>query len=177
MEKQILSFDYPNGTKYTWDNVEVDGVKEENGNISVTHDNDADFWSVYLRAVDGGVMCVADLPTEKHAQDLATLLRNATRSYKENGYMTVHTQIEWKDMEYAWKKTVHLEGFVNGQLMFTIDQEGTRKPKYCLKSYPFQNEVFTRANVSKVLLRDIDLEFVKRTAQMKLDAFVKLFLK
>jgi hypothetical protein len=67
------------------------------------------------------------------------------------------------------------EGHVNGQLMFIIDRKNVREPLYVLKSYPFTNDVFTRANNYKVLFEDHSPEKVKRVAATKMLNFISKF--
>lgn len=66
-------------------------------------------------------------------------------------------------------------GTVNGQIMFIIDRKNVREPLYVLKSYPFTNDVFTRANNYKILFEDHDPEKVKRVAGVKLMNFFSMF--
>lgn len=87
-----LSFDYPEGAKALWDNIEIFGCKEDTGGSTYPVDGDElpDFWTVYLHQVEGGIMAVADLPTKDHAEALAELIHNAVISFKDNGYMVLN---------------------------------------------------------------------------------------
>lgn len=86
---EVLAFDYPNGTKYEWDNIEVAPCKRgDEGVYQLDDDSETpDFWSVYLHMVTGGQMCIADLPTHTLANQFAEMLNNAVISFKDNGYM------------------------------------------------------------------------------------------
>lgn len=76
--------------KAAWDNIEVMACKvvDENGSVEPVEDDEKpDFHSVYLHQVNGGVQCIADLPTEQMAYDLANLIQNAVGSFKDNGFL------------------------------------------------------------------------------------------
>lgn len=91
-----LAFDYPNGTRYEWDNVEIAGCKDD-GESTYRVDDDSetpDFFTVYLHLTEGGTMAVADLPTEKLAQDCAEMLHNAVISFKDNGFLPLSRNAE-----------------------------------------------------------------------------------
>lgn len=75
-----------------WNNIEVSPVKvvmdDVYGNfVEVCDGKDADMWSVYLHDVNGGVQCIADCESEDDAIELRGLLKNAVRSYQENGFL------------------------------------------------------------------------------------------
>lgn len=74
----------PKAAKDKWDRVEVNAVTycPEHDCFEVCEDNHPDIycWSVYLHQIDGGVQCIADLPTEKLALDLGKLIKNASKS-------------------------------------------------------------------------------------------------
>lgn len=84
MEQDYPHLDFtPEPAKGEWDAVEVDACIEEDGSVtSGVNDEEAQFFSVYLHQVTGGVQCVADLPTRKLAEQLAELITNAAKSYK-----------------------------------------------------------------------------------------------
>lgn len=87
-----LSFEYPQRLVEPWDNLEIAGCKQDNdGNVYRLDDatEEPDFWTIYVHQVDGGVMAIADVPTEKHADDLAELINNAVISFKNNGFMPI----------------------------------------------------------------------------------------
>ena len=73
----------PASVPVKWDNVEVDPVvMDEEGNCEVTDNpEEATMWSVYLHDVKGGVQCVADVATEKQANDLAALILKAAKNF------------------------------------------------------------------------------------------------
>jgi hypothetical protein len=66
-----------------------------------------------------------------------------------------------------------LAGMVNDNLMFIISKRGVKKIKFVLQSYPFKNDVFANANNYRNLLITEDIQLAKKTAQEKLDEFVK----
>lgn len=80
-----------------------------------------------------------------------------------------------------WKKSVienETLGYIHGNLMFIIERKGKRLVRYTLKSYPFHNEVFTRANNYKKLstVPESELHQLKEYAQNVFNSYVKLFL-
>lgn len=92
-----LGFNYPNGTRYKWDNIEIAGCKDNDGSIYRVDESDneiPDFYTVYLHLTEGGTMAVADLPTEKLAQDCAEMLHNAVISFKDNGFLPLSRNAE-----------------------------------------------------------------------------------
>ena len=91
-----LDFNYPNGTRYEWDNIEIVGCKDDGGIAYRVDDDDEvpDFYTVYLHLTEGGTMAVADLPTEKLAQDCAEMLHNAVISFKDNGFLPLSRNAE-----------------------------------------------------------------------------------
>jgi hypothetical protein len=83
---QVLAF-YPEAAIDPWDAIEIDAVfEDEDGNCEVVTDSGSpiSYYSVYLHQVKGGVQCVADLSTMRHAQDLAELLEEAVKSNEFN---------------------------------------------------------------------------------------------
>lgn len=64
-----------------YNGVEVSPVRkyeeDDTTYCEVCKPDEADFWSVYLHRVSGGVECVADLPTEIEANALGDLLKAA----------------------------------------------------------------------------------------------------
>lgn len=92
-----IAFDYPNGTRYEWDNTEIAPCKDDGDGtyrLDGDEDQEPDFWTVYLHMTEGGAMAVADLPTEKLANDFAEMLNNAVISFKDNGYMPLQRHAE-----------------------------------------------------------------------------------
>lgn len=94
-----------------WNDIEVSPVREYEGNCEVCEEQDAEFWSVYLRQVEGHVKCIADLPSQELALSLEQLIRSAVVSHeqapvsvKDNGvykYLDCSTaHITEKDNEY-----------------------------------------------------------------------------
>lgn len=85
----------PEAAKGEWDNIEVSPVKYvESGldgdeiirDVEVCEEGEEDMWSVYLHQKEGGVQCIADLPTKELAMSLRELLENAVKS--------VHTDLK-----------------------------------------------------------------------------------
>lgn len=76
----------PDAATKPWASVEVEGVAYEDGRSEtdiqrVEEGEKPDFYSVYLRLLDGRAFCVADLPTKFLAEELASLLMNAAKNY------------------------------------------------------------------------------------------------
>lgn len=75
------------------------------------------------------------------------------------------------------KVTAEIAGYVINNLMFFITKKGKRNPKYVLQSYPFRNDTFAKANVTKKLFVDQNLEDVKNFAQHILVRYINLFIE
>jgi hypothetical protein len=90
-----LDLSYPHAFDHPWDNIEIERMQWD-GENDVTRiydkadEKDDDFWSVYVHQEDGGAMCIADLPTEKDADDLRVLLSKAVKMFKNNGYLSLY---------------------------------------------------------------------------------------
>ena len=82
---QFYSKDIPD----KWDNIEIEKCKLiQNKYAEPVYGNEkGDFYSVFLHDINGGVRCIADLPTKKDAIKLTSLLKNMVKSYKNNGYL------------------------------------------------------------------------------------------
>ena len=71
-----------------WDDVEVHPVWDDGeGNCDVCDKGQETYWSVYLHLVEGGVICIADLPNEKLANDFAAVIEGAVKNYVNNEYL------------------------------------------------------------------------------------------
>ncbi len=75
----------PKAAKDKWDRVEIHPVvylPEHHDCFEPCEDNDPDLycWSVYLHQIKGGIQCIADLPTRELAEQLAKLIKNASKS-------------------------------------------------------------------------------------------------
>ena len=82
IEKQIIFV--PEAAKYAWDNIEVSPIWDDgNGVAKVCERGEESYWSVYLHQFEGGVRCIADLPTEILAYQFAHLLKNAVISHTQ----------------------------------------------------------------------------------------------
>lgn len=69
----------PEEAQTGWDEIEVYSVFEnKNGFCEVVEEGQESFWSVYLHQLNGGVKCIADLPTKYDAIKLANLLELLT---------------------------------------------------------------------------------------------------
>lgn len=79
----------PDAAKTQWDCIEVEAIYDDgeiatpiqhldDGNLPVT------YHSLYLHQVDGGVHCIADVPTEKDAIELRQLIETAVRTFTKN---------------------------------------------------------------------------------------------
>lgn len=89
--KPKLNLSYPNAFKQQWDNIEIERCRDDGEDTYPIHDSEDvepnDFYSVYVHMVEGGLMCVADLPTEEAAIQLAETLKLAVKTYQDNGYL------------------------------------------------------------------------------------------
>lgn len=77
----------PAAAQGRWDDTEVSpvhyiGDKGEDGiqHMETCEEEEADLYSVYLHQLEGGVQCIADLPTKELAEQLAQLIENACQS-------------------------------------------------------------------------------------------------
>lgn len=87
--------------------------------------------------------------------------------------------IKWeKESTPIYKKSVivsYIEtyfGVVNGNTLFQIEQKGVRKPYWVLKTYPIKSNIFTKANNTKIIYKEVDLDNVKDFGQARLNEFV-----
>lgn len=70
-----------------WDNIEIQKIKQEGDEcypLAPDSDIQENYWSVYLHRIEGGVNCIADVPTYEHAIALAKLIENAVKSFRQN---------------------------------------------------------------------------------------------
>ncbi len=82
--KEVLKF-IPEEAKSKWDEIEIHPiVEDENGFCEVIDEGEESFWSVYLHQVNGGVRCIADLPTKNDALKFKQLLIEAIKTGKHN---------------------------------------------------------------------------------------------
>lgn len=80
----VLKF-IPEEAEATWDEIEIHPIVEvENGFCEVVDEGEESFWSVYLHQVNGGVRCIADLPTKNDALKFKQLLIEAFKTGKHN---------------------------------------------------------------------------------------------
>lgn len=87
-----VNFNYPEAFNSQWDDIEIERCRTEfDGTTYPIHDDNdvlpGDFWSVYVHMVEGGVMCIADVPTEEMAIQLHDMLSRAVKTYKDNGHL------------------------------------------------------------------------------------------
>lgn len=81
---KVLQF-IPEEAKSKWDDIEIHPVVEdENGFCEVIDEGEESFWSVYLHQVNGGVRCIADLPTKNDALKFKQLLIEVIKTGKQN---------------------------------------------------------------------------------------------
>lgn len=76
----------PAGATTPWDTIEVEAIYDDGKSATpVEHLDSGDYpvsyHSLYLHQVDGGVACIADVPTEKHAEDLRRLIETSVRTF------------------------------------------------------------------------------------------------
>lgn len=67
-----------------FDEIEIHPCKDYNkdGNIEQCEESEAEFWSVYVHNVEGGIYCVADCQTKEQARDLKTLILSLIKFYQ-----------------------------------------------------------------------------------------------
>lgn len=85
--KMIL---HPELITQAWDNIEVHPIGVENDVAFILDTEDEGeivYWSVYVHLVTGGIQEIADCPTKDQAIQLATLLGNAAKFYKDNNQL------------------------------------------------------------------------------------------
>lgn len=87
---EIKNFWFNETKKYpTFDNFEVHGCKEfssgkspfKESYVEQVDDDEAEFWSVYIHIVGGGLECIADCPTKEIALSLTNLLEACCKRY------------------------------------------------------------------------------------------------
>ncbi len=77
---QYLKF-IPEEADTNWDEIEINPiVEDENGYCEVVNEGEELFWSVYLHQLNGGVKCIADLPTKKDALKFSQLINSLTKT-------------------------------------------------------------------------------------------------
>jgi len=77
---QYLKF-IPEEAETKWDEIEINPiVEDENGFCEVVNEGEELFWSVYLHQLNGGVKCIADLPTKEDALKLSQLINSLTKT-------------------------------------------------------------------------------------------------
>jgi hypothetical protein len=83
----ILKF-IPEEAASDWDEIEIYPIAEDDkGFCEVTTEGKQSFWSVYLHQIEGGVRCIADLPTKNDALKLKQLLTKAATTKKRNSLL------------------------------------------------------------------------------------------
>lgn len=85
-------------TDSQWDCFEIQPIKEFEGVCEVCDPEEAEFWSVYVHLVRGGVDCIADVPGEKHAYELVAMLESVVRNKKPSvdvdyGYLEIFFEV------------------------------------------------------------------------------------
>lgn len=65
-----------------------------------------------------------------------------------------------------------INGVVNNSVMFVIQKRGVKKVTYVLQAWPFYNDLFPRANVSKILAKKDNIQDLKALAQGLLETYV-----
>jgi hypothetical protein len=75
----------PEEAETKWDEIEIHPIiEDENGYCEVINEGQESFWSVYLHQTNGGLRCVADLPTKNDALKFEQLLKEATKTRNHN---------------------------------------------------------------------------------------------
>jgi hypothetical protein len=71
----------PEEAKASWNDIEIFPIFESSdGYCEVVDEGRETFWSVYIHQVQGGVRCIADVPTKNDAKKLAELINILTVS-------------------------------------------------------------------------------------------------
>lgn len=77
---QYLKF-IPEEAETNWDEIEINPIVEnENGYCEVVDEGEELFWSVYLHQLNGGVKCIADLPTKEDALKFSQLINSLIKT-------------------------------------------------------------------------------------------------
>jgi len=69
----LPDFNYNPSKKY-YDDIEIHPIIERNNICDRCEEGEEDYWSVFLHIRKGGVECIADLKTEKQANEFALLI-------------------------------------------------------------------------------------------------------
>lgn len=76
----VLKF-IPEEAESNWNDFEIHPVfEDENGFCETVEEGKETFWSVYLHQLNGGVHCIADLPTKNDAIKFVQLLSSAFKT-------------------------------------------------------------------------------------------------
>lgn len=83
----MINIDFhPNSELKQWDNIEIHPCKVYKENDKEfweqCEENEAQFYSVYIHLIDGGLQCIADFTTKELAERFARTLRTLTMSVK-----------------------------------------------------------------------------------------------
>lgn len=83
-----ISFDYPNGATESWDNLEIEAIRDDgSGTVEPFEPSENDlppqYYSLYTHRVNGSVMCIADVPSEDDAVKLRELIERAVRTFTQ----------------------------------------------------------------------------------------------
>jgi hypothetical protein len=83
LEIQMPGF-FPLSEKMQWDDIEVHPVKDfNNGTAEVCEEGEENYWSVYVHNVEGGIICVADVPDKVQGYRLRKLIETLCESHKK----------------------------------------------------------------------------------------------
>ena len=74
-------YDVDRKDKLEWTNTEVHGCKDNGIFTEQVDDDEADFFSVYVRLSWGGLECIADLATRAQAEELARTIERIAPGY------------------------------------------------------------------------------------------------
>lgn len=77
MQPKVVFNLFPEVINHRWNDIEIDSIKEFDGIEEPCEEHECDYWSVFLHKVEGGRVCIADVPTKALAEGLAELIYRA----------------------------------------------------------------------------------------------------
>ena len=79
---QLIKF-YPHEAGSKWDAIEIHPVYDDGeGNADICDEGQETYWSIYLHQAQGGLKCVADMPSKELAMDVKALIKEVTATNK-----------------------------------------------------------------------------------------------
>lgn len=79
---RVIKF-YPQEAGSKWDAIEIHPVYDDGeGNADICEEGQETYWSIYLHQAQGGLKCVADMPSKELAMDVKALIKEVTATNK-----------------------------------------------------------------------------------------------